>query len=166
MRPNKMWPNKMWSFALAGIAVTAAFILAGHPALAQTTPAASPASAPAILPPPAATKAAAAPAADQPRTKVRKRTVASSEQKPQMIELPAGDDVLPDRQNAEAVDRNCLACHSAEAIMNQPSLPREVWAYEIEKMRTAYKAPIDPGDVDTILDYLTSIRGESRRSWR
>ena len=30
------------------------------------------------------------------------------------IDLPPGDDVLPDRPNAEAVERNCLSCHSSE----------------------------------------------------
>jgi hypothetical protein len=29
---------------------------------------------------------------------------------------------------------------------------------EVIKMRTAYKAPIDPKDVDAILDYLVSIK--------
>src|SRR6185437_7594058 len=66
------------------------------------------------------------------------------------IELPPGDDVLPDRRHAEAVDRNCLSCHSTETILNQPALSRDVWEAEIDKMRTAYGAQIDPDADDGI----------------
>lgn len=82
------------------------------------------------------------------------------------IELPPGDDVLPDRRNAEAVDRNCLSCHSTETILNQPALSREVWKAEIDKMRTAFGANIDPDADDVILAYLTSINGVRRDRWR
>jgi hypothetical protein len=82
------------------------------------------------------------------------------------IELPPGDDVLPDRRNAEAVDRNCLSCHSTETILNQPALSREVWKAEIDKMRTAFGAQIDPDADDDILAYLTSINGIRRGTWR
>ncbi len=34
------------------------------------------------------------------------------------------------------------------------------WQAEVDKMRTAYKAPIGPKDVDGILDYLVSVKGE------
>jgi hypothetical protein len=82
------------------------------------------------------------------------------------IELPPGDDLLPDRRNAEAVDRNCLTCHSAETILNQPALSRDVWKAEIDKMRTVFGAHIDPGADDDILAYLTTINGVSRGKWR
>lgn len=82
------------------------------------------------------------------------------------IELPPGDDVLPDRRHAEAVDRNCLSCHSTETILNQPALSRDVWKAEIDKMRTAYGAQIAPEMDDAILAYLTTINGVSRDKWR
>jgi len=82
------------------------------------------------------------------------------------IELPPGDDVLPDRRNAEAVDRNCLSCHSSETILNQPALSRDVWKAEIDKMRTVFGARIDPDADDGILAYLTSINGVRRDKWR
>jgi hypothetical protein len=44
-------------------------------------------------------------------------------------------------------------------VLNQPALPRAQWDAEVIKMHTAYKAPIDPKDVDAILDYLVSIKG-------
>ena len=82
------------------------------------------------------------------------------------IELPPGDDVLPDRRHAEAVDRNCLSCHSTETILNQPALSRDVWKAEIDKMRTAFGAQIDPEADDDILAYLTAINGVRRDNWR
>lgn len=82
------------------------------------------------------------------------------------IQLPPGDEVLPDRRNAEAVDRNCLSCHSTETILNQPALSREVWKAEIDKMRSAYGAQIDPDADDAILAYLTSINGVRQDKWR
>jgi len=82
------------------------------------------------------------------------------------IELPPGDEVLPDRRNAEAVDRNCLSCHSTETILNQPALSRDVWKAEIDKMRTTFGARIDPDADDDILAYLTTINGVRRDAWR
>jgi len=32
-------------------------------------------------------------------------------------------------------------------LMNQPSLPKETWEEVVQKMITAYKAPISPQDV-------------------
>jgi hypothetical protein len=82
------------------------------------------------------------------------------------IALPPGDDILPDRRHAEAVDRNCLSCHSTETILNQPALSRDVWKAEIDKMRTVFGAQIDPEEDDGILAYLTTINGVSRDEWR
>jgi hypothetical protein len=82
------------------------------------------------------------------------------------IELPPGDDVLPDRLNAEAVDRNCLLCHSTETILNQPALSRDVWKAEIDKMRNDFNAQISPDADEAILAYLTAINGARRERWR
>ena len=82
------------------------------------------------------------------------------------IDLPPGDDVLPDRRGAEAVDRNCLLCHSTETILNQPALSPDVWKAEIDKMRAAFGAKIDPDAEDAILAYLTAINGARRDKWR
>jgi cytochrome c553 len=76
------------------------------------------------------------------------------------VDLPPGDDMFPDGRGADAINNNCLACHSADMVLNQPALPMAQWRAEVDKMRTAYKAPTDPKDVDAILDYLVSVRGE------
>jgi hypothetical protein len=74
------------------------------------------------------------------------------------VDLPAGDDMFPNGPGADAINSNCLACHSADMVLNRPALPMTQWHAEVDKMRTAYKAPIDPKDVDAILDYLVSVK--------
>ena len=74
-------------------------------------------------------------------------------------DLPFGDRMFPDGPGADAINNNCLACHSAGMVLNQPALPKAEWEAEVEKMRAAYKAPIDAKDVDAILDYLVSVKG-------
>jgi len=75
------------------------------------------------------------------------------------IDLPPGDRTFPDGPGADAMNNNCLACHSAGMVLNQPALPKAEWEAEVNKMRTAYKAPIDAKDVGAILDYLVSTKG-------
>jgi len=75
------------------------------------------------------------------------------------VDLPPGDDMFPNGPGADAINNNCLACHSAGMVLNQPALPKAEWEAEVDKMRAAYKAPIDAKDVDAILDYLVSIKG-------
>ena len=75
------------------------------------------------------------------------------------VDLPPGDRMFPDGPGADAINNNCLACHSADMVLNQPALPRAQWEAEVNKMHTAYKAPTDPKDVDAILGYLASIKG-------
>jgi mono/diheme cytochrome c family protein len=74
------------------------------------------------------------------------------------VDLPFGDRTFPDGPGADLVNSNCLACHSAGMVLNQPALTKAQWRTEVEKMRTAYKAPIDPKDLDAIVDYLTRLR--------
>ena len=44
-------------------------------------------------------------------------------------------------------------------VLNQPALSKAQWQAEVEKMRLAYRAPIDPKDVDAIVAYLVRIAG-------
>jgi hypothetical protein len=74
------------------------------------------------------------------------------------VDLPASDRMFTG-PGAEAANNNCLACHSAGMVLNQPALSKTQWEAEVNKMRTAYKAPIDSKDVGPIVDYLVSIRG-------
>ena len=75
------------------------------------------------------------------------------------VDLPTGDRLFPGGAGADSINNNCLACHSAGMVLNQPVLPKVQWEAEVIKMHTAYRAPIDTKDVDAILDYLVSIKG-------
>jgi hypothetical protein len=76
------------------------------------------------------------------------------------VELPSSDNLFPGGARADAVNNNCLACHSADMVLNQPALPRATWEAEVHKMINVYKAPIDDADMPAIVDYLASITHE------
>jgi hypothetical protein len=43
-------------------------------------------------------------------------------------------------------------------VLTQPTLTKGEWEAEVNKMRTAYKAPVDPKDIDAIVNYLVGIK--------
>ena len=61
---------------------------------------------------------------------------------------------LPARPARRSRQQRCLACHSASMALTQPPLKPEQWKATVEKMRDVYHAPIEPGDVPAIVDYL------------
>ncbi len=75
------------------------------------------------------------------------------------IDLPDSDRMFPNGPGSDAINNNCLACHSADMVLNQPALSKQAWAAEVDKMINNYKAPVAPEDVATIVDYLTSLKG-------
>jgi hypothetical protein len=76
------------------------------------------------------------------------------------LDVPISDAMFPG-PGSDAINNNCLACHSADHVLNQPSLPREAWQEVVNKMITAYKAPISPDDAKAIVDYLARTKGVS-----
>jgi hypothetical protein len=72
---------------------------------------------------------------------------------------------IPDRETtfpgpgSDAINNNCLVCHSAGMVLNQPSLPKAAWQTEVDKMIHVYKAPVALEDVAAIVDYLVKIKG-------
>jgi hypothetical protein len=50
-------------------------------------------------------------------------------------------------EGAYGLNSNCLACHSAGVVLNQPTLAKAAWQAEVNKMIQSYKAPIAPADV-------------------
>jgi hypothetical protein len=75
------------------------------------------------------------------------------------IDLPDSDRMFPDGSGSEAINNNCLACHSAGMVLNQPALSKQAWTAEVNKMITAYKAPVAPEDVGAIVEYLSGLKG-------
>ena len=75
------------------------------------------------------------------------------------VDLPAGDQVFLGGTAADSVNNNCLACHSADMVLNQPALSKAQWEAQVNLMRTAYKAPMDSKDAGAIVDYLARVKG-------
>jgi hypothetical protein len=74
------------------------------------------------------------------------------------IDLPFGDRQF-NGPGSDAINGNCLVCHSAGMILNQPALSEAQWRAEVDKMRNSYKAPVDPKDVESIVEYLVALQG-------
>jgi hypothetical protein len=75
------------------------------------------------------------------------------------IDLPDSDRMFPEGPGSDAINNNCLACHSAGMVLNQPSLSKQAWTAEVNKMINNYKAPIAPEDVSAIVGYLAAVKG-------
>ena len=87
------------------------------------------------------------------------RAAAPFELKSVKVDLPESDRMFPAGPGSDAINNNCLACHSAGMVLNQPALSKQAWAAEVNKMINNYKAPIAPEDVATIVEYLTALKG-------
>jgi hypothetical protein len=77
------------------------------------------------------------------------------------IDLPTGDRMFPGGKEAEAINNNCLACHSAGMVLNQPSLSKATWDAEVHKMISVYRAPVAAEDVPAIVAYLAATKGSN-----
>ena len=75
------------------------------------------------------------------------------------VEFPDRGQMFPGGDKAEAINNNCLACHSAGMVLTQPKLSRAQWQSEVDKMRKVYKAPIADEDVPAIVDYFAGRGG-------
>jgi hypothetical protein len=86
------------------------------------------------------------------------RAASPVELKSVKVDLPDSDRMFQG-PGADAINNNCLACHSAGMVLNQPELSRQTWTAEVNKMIAAYKAPVAPEDIGAIIDYLVRIKG-------
>jgi hypothetical protein len=73
------------------------------------------------------------------------------------VDLPFGDASFPGGPSAQAVNSNCLVCHSPGMVLYQPQLSRPTWQSEVDKMVGAYKAPVTTADVPAIVGYLSGL---------
>jgi hypothetical protein len=87
------------------------------------------------------------------------RAVTAFELKSVKIDLPDSDKMFPAGPRSDAINNNCLACHSADMVLNQPALSKQAWAAEVNKMINNYKAPVTAEDVGPIVDYLAALKG-------
>lgn len=75
------------------------------------------------------------------------------------LDLPPGERTFPGGSSADAINANCLICHSAGMVLNQPAMPKAMWAAEVSKMINVFKAPVQSDDVAAIVAYLASTKG-------
>jgi hypothetical protein len=75
------------------------------------------------------------------------------------VELPTSDITFPGGAAADAINANCLSCHSASMVLTQPNLAKTAWAAEVDKMIHTFKAPIDQRNATAIVDYLSETKG-------
>jgi ABC-type transport system substrate-binding protein len=76
------------------------------------------------------------------------------------VDLPTSETPFPPGDGAE-LTAQCLICHSSGMVLKQPPLTRDQWVSEINKMRSAYGAPLPADQVDRLADYLFRINGSS-----
>lgn len=62
----------------------------------------------------------------------------------------------------DAVQANCLMCHSFGYIINQGPQSKLFWHKKIEKMITHFKAPIVKEDAEVVENYLYENYGNGK----
>jgi len=77
------------------------------------------------------------------------------------VELPTSEASFPPGDGVD-ITPQCLICHSAGMVLRQPPLTLDEWTSEINKMRSAFGAPLPADQVERLAKYLYRING--RRS--
>jgi cytochrome c5 len=72
------------------------------------------------------------------------------------IQLPPQGTAFRTAPGVELVRHECLTCHSAEYVTQQPALSKAAWTAEVAKMRAAYGAPIPASETDDLVAYLVA----------
>jgi cytochrome c553 len=80
------------------------------------------------------------------------------------VKLPRTDNLFPGGGAADAINNDCLLCHSAGMVLDQANLPRAAWQTEVDKMRDSYKAPFAAADIPAIVDYLVNLKNVASQS--
>lgn len=78
------------------------------------------------------------------------------------IEVPYISYEIKMGQGFDAVNANCLMCHSFGYIINQGPQSREFWQQKVEKMIVHFKAPISNEDNKIVTDYLFKHYGNGK----
>ncbi|HEX5154571.1 MAG TPA: hypothetical protein VFW07_24160 [Parafilimonas sp.] len=76
-----------------------------------------------------------------------------------LVDVPEAS--LPNAPGAEAFRMNCMICHSERYIQMQPEFPGKTWEKIVDKMIKSYGAPIADSTSQTIVNYLTTIKGKN-----
>jgi hypothetical protein len=79
------------------------------------------------------------------------------------VVLPGSTQLFPEPPggpSAMPANTNCLTCHSADMVLNQPNLSKAAWHAVVLQMIAQYQAPIAASEVPAITDYLARIKGK------
>jgi mono/diheme cytochrome c family protein len=80
------------------------------------------------------------------------------------VTLPSGSTAFPPGKGSEIANANCVMCHSTGMVLRQPALTVNEWTTEINKMRSAFGAPIPAEQVDELAHYLGVVNGRKSGS--
>jgi len=73
------------------------------------------------------------------------------------VELPTSLTPFPAGEGSVIANAQCLICHSAGMVLRQPARTQEQWKETINKMRSAYGAPLPAEQVDALAAYLSRL---------
>ncbi len=76
------------------------------------------------------------------------------------VVLPSSATTFPAGDGADIANSHCLICHSAGMVLLQPALSESQWQTIINKMRTAYGAPLPADQINALAAYLSKIVSE------
>jgi mono/diheme cytochrome c family protein len=79
---------------------------------------------------------------------------------PVSITLPPDAQSFGPGAGQSVAQANCTICHAADYVYMQPPLTEAQWRAELMKMKTAYGAPLNDGDVETLVAYLVGQNGK------
>jgi cytochrome c5 len=80
------------------------------------------------------------------------------------VELPVSQTPFPAGEGSVIANAQCLICHSAGMVLRQPARTQEQWKETINKMRSAYGAPLPAGQVDALAVYLSRLVSDGKGS--
>ena len=80
------------------------------------------------------------------------------------VELPSSLTPFPAGEGAVIANAQCLICHSAGMVLRQPARTQEQWKETINKMRSAYGAPLPAEQVDALAAYLSRLISDGKGS--
>jgi hypothetical protein len=78
------------------------------------------------------------------------------------IEVPYISYQIKMGKGFDAVQANCLMCHSFGYVLNQGPQSKHFWEKKIDKMVEEFKAPISKEDHEIIADYLFKHYGNGK----
>jgi mono/diheme cytochrome c family protein len=74
------------------------------------------------------------------------------------VQLPISPTLFPAGKGADIANSQCVICHSPDMVLYQPARTQEQWKETINKMRSAYGAPLPAEQVDALATYLAQLK--------